>query len=245
VDRKLDDYLRELARRASETIGANLRGLYVHGSAAMGSFIPTRSDVDVLAVTQESLPTTAKLAVISALRQAALPCPGVGLEMSIVTVGSTSTSSSYPPFELHIATAEDTVVDGADSQGDADLIAHFAMAREHGIALLGPPAKDLFPPVDRARLLRSLADDLSWAIDRGRSGYAVLNACRALRLARQSKLCSKPDGATWALAEGIGDPALIAAAVRHQSGGDEEVDPDGAASFAKTARDELLRAAAS
>jgi streptomycin 3"-adenylyltransferase len=245
---EVDAYLRELKARLIQILSDDLVGVYLHGSAAMGAFVPSRSDIDVLAVTKGRLSVPTKAAVADALSEASLPCPGVGLEMSIVTVDSVRTPSDAPAFELHVATLGSRVVDGADHPGDPDLLAHFAMTRARGVCLYGPEPQDAFIPVDRARLLRSLADDLTWALDHRLSGmgpYAVLNACRGLRLARTGEFCSKPEGGTWALETRVGDPALIAAALRRQEGADEEVDGEAAASFVVGVRAELLRHAGS
>jgi streptomycin 3"-adenylyltransferase len=96
-------------------------------------------------------------------------------------------------------------------------------------------------PVERARLLKSLAHDLAWDLDRQRVGtYAVLNACRGLRFARTGELCSKPEGGTWAIEAGEADPELIAGALRRQAGADEEVDAVIATVFVERVRIELL-----
>ena len=240
----LDAYVEEVAGRVSAVVGDDLVGLYLHGSAAMDAFVPSRSDVDVLVVTRGALEEVTKRAVADAISEAALPCPGVGLEMSIVTLGSVRTASDGPPFELHVNTQDHKVVDGAGHAGDPDLVAHFAMVRARGVAVLGPPAVDVIPPVDRSRLLRSLAEDLAWAIDGDLGGYTVLNACRGLRLAREGVFCSKPEGGRWALDEGIADANLVGAALRRQAGADEEVNVDAAARLATRIREELLREAA-
>src|SRR5262245_8232483 len=93
------------------------------------------------------------------------PARARGLELSIVTSASVRTPSDTPPFEPHLNTLGDRVVDGEGGPGDADLVAHFAMAREHGVAILGPPPMDLIAPIDRSRLLRTLADDLAWSVE--------------------------------------------------------------------------------
>ena len=159
------------------------------------------------------------------LSEDSLPCPGVGLELSIVTSEAARFApSDAPAFELHLEHAGARFDDGAGRAGDPDLVAHFAMTRERGVALFGPSADQVISPIDRFRLLRVLADDLAWAVDQELGGYAVLNACRALRFARQGTLCSKPQGGSWAVANGIGDRALVEAALRRQAGSDELVD---------------------
>jgi predicted nucleotidyltransferase len=243
MDAELQRYVRRLARKMEELLGKDLVGLYLHGSAAMGAFVPSRSDVDVLAVTRVSISSEAKRAIADALSEAALPSPGVGLELSIVTVDSVRIESDVPSFELHLDihhTHEDRVVDGVGHDGDPDLLTHYAMARERGIAVLGPLATEAFAPVDRTRLLRAIAADLGWGIEEGLGSYAVLNACRALRFSREGVLCSKPDGGEWALEEGVGDPELIQAALRRQGGENERVDLAKATTFAERVRDELL-----
>jgi hypothetical protein len=166
---------------------------------------------------------------------------GVGLELSSLPHRA-ATPSDAPLFELQLATEDDVVIDGDDKPGAGDLVAHFAMTRARGLALVGPPPRDVFVPIDRARLLRSFADDLTWALEQGRPGYCVLNACRALWFAREGRLCSKLEGGEWALAERVADPSLIATALRRQRGADESVDPAAATLFASETRDRLVSA---
>jgi hypothetical protein len=132
------------------------------------------------------------------------------------------------------------VVDGERHAGDPELLAHFAMARARGVALLGPPPEDLIAPVDRSDLLRSFADDLASAIDGELGSYAVLNACRALRLVREGVLCSKPEGGRWAMSQGIVEADLVGTALRRQVGEDVQVDVEAGARFASRVRAELF-----
>ncbi len=237
-DDALGGYLRDLVRRISATLGRDLLGVYLHGSAAMGAFVPSRSDVDVLVIARCPIPAEVKAVLADSLSERALPCPGVGLELSVVTLEAARGPREAPPFELHLSTQGGRVVDGGE---DPDLVPAFAMARARGRSLLGPPPEDLIAPVDRNRLLRSLAEDLAWGVERNLPGYAVLNACRSLRFARDVVLCSKPEGAEWALREGLADPGQIRAAPRRQLGADEEIEVEAAAAFAERARKELLR----
>ncbi len=238
----LDAYLKDVAERLSSGLADTLVAVYLHGSAAMDAFVPTRSDVDVLVVTDRPVGASAKSALAESLSESSLPCPGVGLELSIVTSLAARTPSDVPAFELHLATQGERVVDGDGLPGDPDLVAHFAMTRVRGVALFGPPPDQVLSPIDRSRLLRVLADDLTWALEQGLGGYAVLNACRALRFAREGTLCSKPEGGAWAVANGVGDRASIEAALRRQAGSDEIVDLAAATPTVERAREELLAA---
>jgi hypothetical protein len=242
--RGLDGYLDEIVRELSAAIGGDLVAVYLHGSAAMGEFVPSRSDVDVLVVARDGLTAATKEAAADAMHHTGIPCPGAGgLELSIVTRASARTPADRPRFELHVATQDGTTDPGTGDAGDADLVAHFAMTRAHGIALAGPPAAHVIAPVERPRLLRAFADDLAWAIDHGLTGYAVLNACRATRFARDGTLFSKPAGGRWALVHGVGDSEVVAAALDRQAGADRAIDAEAASRLAAAARTELLREA--
>jgi hypothetical protein len=239
----LDAYVEQVALQLRAILGNDLVAIYLHGSAAMGAFVPTRSDVDFLVVTSGQVSRDAKAALADTL--SALACPGVGLELSVVTSESARTPSDAPAFELHLNTPGNRVVDGENCPGDPDLVAHFAMARARGVTILGPPPTDLISSIDRSRLLRALAHDLAWSMEQGIGVYAVLNACRALRFAREGMLCSKLEGGEWAIEQGVADADLVASALHRQRGADEEFDKPGAASFVTWVREALLVAATS
>src|SRR5262245_35660759 len=98
-------------------------GTYLHGSVALGGFDPARSDVDVLIVVSSALPAAAQAELGGRLRAAALPCPGTGLECSVITA-ATAASVGECPFEVHVAVspAEAKVMPGAGHPGDPDLV---------------------------------------------------------------------------------------------------------------------------
>jgi Domain of unknown function (DUF4111) len=210
----------------------------------MGAFVPTRSDVDVLVVVNGSITKEAKARLTQDLSGRALPYPGVGLELAVVDLASFREVADPPTFALQLDQHEgheERVVDGSGHDGDPDLLAHFAMAKAHGIALFGPPAESLFPSIDREMLLRTFVSDLRWGLEHGHVSYAVLNACRALRFAREGVLSSKPQGGAWALEHGVGERTTIEAALRRQAGADEDVDPESAATFVEAVCRELVR----
>lgn len=237
----LDAYVEKLAHRISTVLGDGLVAVYLHGSAAMDAFVPSRSDVDVLCISGGPLSPSQKRDLAEALSEESLPCPGVGLEMSIVTVAEARSASDPPRFELHIATEENRVVDGAGRGENPDLLMEFAMTRARGVALVGPPPADAIAPVDRAALLGAMAKDLSWALENDRAGYAVLNACRCLRFLREGTLGSKLEAGEWAIQAGVGDANLIGAALDRQRGADRSVDRASAATFAEKVHEELER----
>jgi len=196
-------------------LGRELVGAYVHGSLALGDFSAGRSDVDVVAVCKRPLSAEQKEAVAARLvRLAARPAPD--LEFHLVTREALAAGGEAPRFELHVAGAR--VVDGSGHGGDPDLVMHYAVLHEHGVAVgAGPPAAELFPRIERAALLRAFAGELRWSLGEATPAYQVLNACRAWRFREEGVLCSKTAGAEWALRRG-GDVDVVAAALRHRRG---------------------------
>ena len=55
-----EKYLTRFVEAAKETIGENLLGVYLHGSAAMGCFNPKSSDLDLLVGVREGLDDSTK-----------------------------------------------------------------------------------------------------------------------------------------------------------------------------------------
>jgi streptomycin 3"-adenylyltransferase len=88
---------------------------------------------------------------------------------------------------------------------------HFAVCREHGRALTGPPPAEVFAEAPAHLLDAAFTDELAWAAEHAPPVYQVLNACRAWRYAAERVLCSKVAGGEWALGRGVGDDAIQAA----------------------------------
>jgi streptomycin 3"-adenylyltransferase len=221
-------------------LGERFVGAYLHGSVAMGSYEPGRSDVDVLGVCRESLGRSERMALADALSAVTRTSPE-GLEFSLLTEEAARSASSAPPFEVHVSTHDDAIVDGGDRPGDPDLIVHFAVVRARGYALAGPDPKALFREPDRKQVLGAFLDDLRWARAEGAAiweghpmpelaamAYRVLNAARTWRYVETGELGSKVEGAAWAREhdEDERDIALVDAALAYQHGGSPEPPDD-------------------
>jgi hypothetical protein len=220
LDTHSADYVQTLTERSTTILHRALVGTYLHGSAVLGGFDPTRSDIDLLVVTSGPLDAPTKQQLATTLSPQALPCPTVrGLELSVVTRTTTLAPSSTPPFELHLATSDSTtrVVDGQGHPGDPNLLLHFAVCRDHGHPLAGPPPHQVFAPIPRRWVLQGLARELAWAQHHASVEYRMLNACRAWRFADENLLCSKLDGGRWARTR-VDDPAVIDLAIARQQG---------------------------
>ena len=240
IDPDIERYLERLVDELRRLLGEGFVGAYLHGSVAMGSYEPGRSDVDVLGVCRESLSRSERMALADAL-SAVTRTSSAELEFSLVTEQAARSGSSAPPFEVHVSTHDGAIVDGADRPGDPDLVVHFAFGRARGYVLAGPDPKALFREPDRKQVLRALLDDLRWAREEGAAiwdghpmpelasmAYRVLNAARTWRYVETGELGSKVEGAAWAREQGedAQEMALIDAALVYQHGGEPDAPDD-------------------
>lgn len=226
-----------LATTVHAAIPGSLVGAYLHGSAALGGFVPGKSDIDILFVVRRPLSPEEKAAAAHFLSNHG-PCPGSGIETSII-LESCARDPQPGAYELHVTTGADAkVIDGA-GRADSDLVLHALVCRAAGITVFGPPASEVFGDVPRALVLSRLRDELAWARAHAPAEYAVLNACRALRYAREGVVCSKVAGGEWARAALSAFAPLITAALARQSGDTIDLDQTKAGELLDFAIEEL------
>ena len=240
------EYAARLAAAVAAVIGRQLVAAYLHGSAALGGWVASRSDVDMLIVVADDVTDGAVAAIADALAQTA-ECPGRGLEYSVVT-GSQAARPAPPwPFVLHAGFGHGGpgLVSGRSMPGDPDLLMYYAVVRSAGIVLAGPPPEAIIGPVSRPAILAYLADELAWGLANAPECYAVLNACRAQVYLEEDRIVSKVAGGLAALQRGAGPPALIRRALDQQQARLPERRPGrAAAAFASQVAAALKAAAA-
>jgi hypothetical protein len=195
-------YLAELAEKLQGILGESLVGVYAGGSWALGGYEPPDSDLDVAVVIPEPLSDEAADGVVAALRHEAFPCPARGLELVVYTWESAASATTNPGFELNLNTGA-RLTFRADREPQPGERHWFAVDRSvlaaHGIALLGPPAAQVFAPIAVDDLRPVLADVLLWyEREAPESDDAILNAGRALRFAREGVWLPKPALRAWA-----------------------------------------------
>jgi Domain of unknown function (DUF4111)/Nucleotidyltransferase domain len=219
VDPLVREFASELAEALADVAAADdLVGVYLHGSAVLGDWTAPASDVDVLVVARDEVTSRAierLAAVLSGDRAQRCDCPGTGLEASVVEAGAALNPVAPWPFVVHVTTTlrdrqphDRKVVWGMPGRGDADLILHYAVAREYGCAAYGPAPRAVIGEISERIVVRQLVEELRSAVEHAGAAYAILNACRALRYRHDGELCSKTDGANWAMARGI-QPVLV------------------------------------
>lgn len=215
------EYAAVLADRLLSALDGEVCAVYLHGSAVLGGWRASMSDVDVLAVLPHHFrPDSANVLASTAVATVSA-CPGTGLEMSAVSRAEAAAPQPPWPFVAHVAAAkrgERRVILGAAHPGDPDLLLHYAACRAAGWPVLGPPAAAMIGPVPQPAVLDALARELAWGLEQGSAPYCLLNACRALLYLHERRLVAKTTGGRWAIDQGIGPSASIADALAAQAG---------------------------
>ena len=211
-EEKLQPILSEFAEGSTRTLGENLSGIYLHGSAAMGCFDPARSDIDLILTVRKEPSDEEKKAFLQMLLALQEAMPGAqnhdGFELSIVTEEASRHFEHPTPFVLHFSAGhlhrvlEDMDRYIAEMKGtDPDLAAHFTVIRARGKCLYGPEIAEMFGEVPEEAYLDSILMDVSEAEEDVLENpvYVILNLCRVLGFIRDRKVLSKREGGEWAL----------------------------------------------
>jgi Domain of unknown function (DUF4111) len=209
--------------------GGVLQAAYLHGSAALGGWVPGRSDVDMLFVAVDDISGTAVTRIGEILSESAGGCPGRELECSVVTVAQARQPAPPWPFVLHVTagpgTPGRTVRPKSRSSGDPDLLMHYVACRAAGWPVCGPPPQDLIGAVPRRAILDYLAGELGWGIGHAPEAYAVLNTCRAQVYLTDHQIVSKIAGGEAVLSRGTGPAEVIERALAQQCGSEPDRPP--------------------
>jgi hypothetical protein len=241
-------YARALTGQLMVVSAGVLQAAYLHGSAALGGWVPGRSDVDVLFVAADGVSNAAVTRMGEVLREGAGGCPGRELECSVVTVAQARQPAPPWPFVLHVTAGPGkpgrTVRPQGQSVGDPDLLMHYAVCRAAGWPVCGPPPQDLIGVVPRRAILDYLAGELGWGIGHAPEAYAVLNACRALIYLTDHLIVSKIAGGEAVLSRGTGPAEVVERALAQQRGSDPDQPPASDAVSFVLATAAMLRSAA-
>lgn len=180
-------------------------GLYVGGSYSQDDFGGLTSDLDLLVAVKEQVSIEHKAEIVRLLTHRNLPCPALGLDLGIYSTHSLNPVRRIPQFELGFATGrdwKDEVELGGEYPG---AIIDFAIQRQFGQAVVGPPACEVIGPIKQEWIREELIKSIAWHKNHIHDPFhdphganAVLNACRAFHYFREAHLVSKSFGGMWA-----------------------------------------------
>jgi predicted nucleotidyltransferase len=232
VPNRVAEYAASVAEGLVRVLHSAPLGVYLFGSAVLDAWVPSRSDIDILAIVPRTLVQAEKQAVTEVVL--ALPRPA-DLDLAVVAESIAIRREVTPVFELVVYPPEPDYPVGSE---DLSVWANLALVREHSVVLLGSRPTDLIAEVPRTDVCRAFASSLSsWDDD---PSYSLLNACRALMYVREGVLVSKFEGARWAVSTGEVDADAVEVAVERARGGSlENPDREAVSRFVGLVREEL------
>jgi streptomycin 3"-adenylyltransferase len=194
-----------LLRGLHDVLSGNLRGVYLHGSLALGCFNPARSDVDILVVVAVPLERDEKLRLVDLLL--VVSNTPHKIELDVLTTEQLDQWRHPSPYEFHygeshrVRYACDPVRHLDElSSSNPDLAAHVTVARAAGISVFGPEPHELLHDVPFEDYLDSLLQDLEWSRTADSETYGILSPCRIWATLTTGEIHSKVTGTEWALA---------------------------------------------
>ena len=101
----METLLRRFVAQSKTILRENLVGIYLHGSAVMGCFNPSKSDIDLLVVVNDPISDAVKKAYMDMVVELNTYAPAKGIEMSIVTRDVCSPFLYPTPFDLQFSVA--------------------------------------------------------------------------------------------------------------------------------------------
>ena len=216
--------------RLRDIAADDLVGVYAGGSYALGAYEEGRSDLDIAAVVAVPPSAQRKQEIVDALRHESLPCPARGLEFVLYAEDAVRRPNTDAGFAVNLNTGA-RMPFRVDFEPEPKESHWFPIDRsilsQHGIALFGPPASEVFAPIPRPLLLPLLAESLRrQAAAEGRGDDVVLNACRTSMYIEEGVWASKPAAGAWAAARA--PLAAQALEARHTAA---ELQPDDVGAF--------------
>lgn len=204
----MDAVIKCFVEKSKEILQDNLVGVYLHGSAVMGCYNPTKSDIDLIVVVKDSMPNTFKKVFMDMVVELNAKGPAKGIEMSIVKQGVCKPFVYPTPFELHFSVAHlewygknpDDYISKMKGE-DKDLAAHFTIITHRGKCICGAPIKDVFADVPIKDYVDSIWNDIADAEEDIADDpmYMILNLARVLAYLKDGLVLSKKEGGEWAL----------------------------------------------
>jgi hypothetical protein len=238
----LNDQVERLVDELRGALGANLVGIYLHGSLALGCFTPERSDIDVLVVTERPLSDEQRTNVVKIASDSS-GHPNA-LELSSLAREHLDPWRHPTPYDLHFSKS---YVPADAEPTDPDLAAHVSVTRRAGVALHGPPPELVFPPVPGEHYRDALMRDLHWTLEKHPSDlYGALSPLRVWAgIAEPEVVHTKESAATWALERvpSAQRPVLLHALAMYRGEREDDLDPEAVRALALfvAARVEELR----
>ncbi|WP_457468271.1 aminoglycoside adenylyltransferase family protein [Streptomyces sp. TE4109] len=199
------DQLEHVVGLVRDVMGPELLGTYLHGSAVLGGLAPA-SDLDVLAVAQQSLDEAKRRALVEGLLEISGLTPTVRPVELTVVVQSEVCPWRFPPtadFLYGEWLREEFQTGAAPRPGpmpDLALVLTAVLAGDH--PLTGPPPAELLAPVPHTDLVRASVGGIPDLLDEldDDTRNVLLTLARIWTTLATGEIRTKDAAADWAMA---------------------------------------------
>lgn len=199
----VDALLEVIVSSIRGVLGDDLLGIYVYGSYVSGGFDPGVSDLDLVAVTSPEVVRIDLGGLEQVHQDIVRRDPEWSDRIEIVYIGRAALRSfRTSPGPLAVVSPGEPFHLRDDRP--LDWLQNWYLIREAGVALYGPAADAVVPPITRTEFVeaavRYAAESSSRSFAEASPGsiaYAVLTMCRAHRTVQTLLPCSKQEAATW------------------------------------------------
>jgi len=196
----LDRILPALVEDLRSSLGPELVGVYLYGSAVSGGFDPYLSDLDVVVVTAGSTDEIDLGVFEGIVRRLTAREPAWADRRDITFVGR-GTLMTFRDGGPLVEISHD---DPLRRMTADDWLETWFLVREADTALVGPSPTSLIPPIDFAEFIGGAALDVDRLVEKvlddpddGSVAYRALTLCRVLRSLASGAICSKDEAAAW------------------------------------------------
>ncbi|UFT98409.1 DUF4111 domain-containing protein [Radiobacillus kanasensis] len=204
------DFIYEILHEIKRIIDTSFVGFYIHGSLAMGGFNPSKSDIDILVVTDQSLSVEVKRRLASLfLRYSGQPYP---VEISFLNMRQLEKWEHPSPYDFHYSEhwrkryQEDLEQKtfqymNGETMTDGDLAAHLMITKHRGICIEGRSINEVIPLVPVNHYRSSIMADFRDCLENIQKNpiYCSLNMIRVLWFLQEGVISSKKEAGDWAL----------------------------------------------
>jgi aminoglycoside 9-adenylyltransferase len=204
----LPDGVEQVVNIVANVLGDSATAMYLFGSSVVGGLRPN-SDLDFLIVVEQPLSEDMRRQLVTEIMKVsgrkALAGPARPVELTVI-VKSNLVPWRYPPrreFQYGEWLRADFEKGHLPQPvNDPDLAVIITKVRDHGLALLGLPAKELFEPVDIEDMRRATRESLPtlMADFHGDERNVLLTLARMWLTLSTGKVVPKNVAAEWAIA---------------------------------------------
>ncbi|HET8777916.1 MAG TPA: hypothetical protein VFN76_09665, partial [Candidatus Limnocylindria bacterium] len=169
---------RGIAGHLQARLGSDFVGAYFVGSIALGGYVPGESDIDIIAVSEQSIGSHLRRSLAAEMLELTTTCPGRGMEFTLYSRRVAASSPIGADFEVNVNGGPRMTPDihlDADQEPGFWYVIDRAIAHRCGVAIIGPAPNEIFADAPRRTLLDAMLQSIRWHRQHeGASLYSVL-----------------------------------------------------------------------